>query len=70
MDSLAIQASWLTRLAPAQRTWFAADIFIDVASAKVDSYRPEFSRMISECEDWSIDIILTKSINRFGRDIQ
>lgn len=70
MDSLAIQASGLTRLASAHRTWFVADIFIDVASAKINSYRPEFSRMISECENGSIDIILTKSISRFGRDTQ
>jgi hypothetical protein len=26
--------------------------------------------MISECENGSIDIILTKSISRFGRDTQ
>jgi len=26
--------------------------------------------MISECENESIDIILTKSISRFGRDTQ
>ncbi len=70
MDSLAIQASGLTRFASAHRTWFVADIFIDVASAKTDSYRSEFSRRISECENGSIDIILIKSINRFGRDTQ
>lgn len=70
MDSLAIQASGLTRLASAYRTWLVADIFIDVASAKTGSSRPEFSRMISECENGSIDIILTKSISRFGRDTQ
>lgn len=72
MNSLAIQASGLTRLASAHRTWFVADIFIDVASAsaKADSYRSEFSRMTSECENGSIDIILTKSISRFGRDTQ
>lgn len=68
MDSLAIQASGLTRLASAHRTWFVADIFIDVASAKTDSFRHEFRRMISECENGSIDIVLTKSISRFGRD--
>lgn len=70
MYSLAIQASGLTRLASAHRTWFVADIFIDVAFAKIDSYRHEFSRIISECENESIDIILTKSISRFGRDTQ
>lgn len=63
MDSLAIQASGLTKLAPAHSTWFVADIFIDVVSTKTDSYRSEFSRMISVCENESIDIILTKSIS-------
>ena len=68
MDSLAAQASGLTRLAAAHRTWFVADIFIDVASAKTGSSRAEFQRMISECERGSIDIVLTKSVSRFGRD--
>lgn len=57
-------------MAAAHRTWFVADIFLDVASAKTGTSRTEFSRMISECEKGNIDIILTKSISRFGRDTQ
>ena len=68
MDSLAAQVSGLTRIAAAHRTWFVADIFIDVASAKKDSHRKEFDRMLKACEDGSVDIVLTKSISRFGRD--
>lgn len=68
MDSLAAQVSGLTRLAAAHRTWFVADIFIDVASAKTGTTRSEFNRMISECEKGDLDIILTKSLSRFGRD--
>lgn len=49
MDSLSAQVSGLTRLAAEHRTWFVADIFIDVASAKTDSTRSEFNRMIHEC---------------------
>ncbi|HEL1183235.1 TPA: recombinase family protein [Streptococcus equi subsp. zooepidemicus] len=70
IENLAIQVSGLTRLASAHRTWFVADIFIDVASAKTGATRSEFNRMISECEKVNIDIILTKSISRFGRDTQ
>ena len=70
LDSLAVQASDLTRLAAAHMTWFVADIFLDVASAKTGTSRTEFNRMISECEKGNIDIIITKSISRFGRDIQ
>ena len=68
MDSLSAQISGLTRLAAAHRTWFVADVFIDVASAKTGSKRSEFNRMINECEHGNLDIILTKSLSRFGRD--
>lgn len=68
MDSLSAQVSGLTRLAAAHRTWFVADVFIDVESAKTGSTRSEFNRMINECEHGNLDIILTKSLSRFGRD--
>lgn len=68
LDSLAVQVSGLTRLVAAHITWFVADIFLDVASSKVGSTRSEFNRMIEECEKGNIDIILTKSVSRFGRD--
>ena len=63
MDSLSAQVSGLTRLAAVHRTWFVADVFIDVASAKTGSTRLEFNRMINECEHGNLDIILTKSLN-------
>ena len=68
MDSLSTQVSELTRLAAAHRTWFVADVFIDVTSAKTGSTRSEFNRMIHECEKGNLDIVLTKSLSRFGRD--
>lgn len=68
MDSLSAQISGLTRLVGAHRTWFIADIFLDVASAQTGSKRSEFNRMINECEHGNLDIILTKSLSRFGRD--
>lgn len=68
MDNLSAQISGLTRLAATNMSWFAADMFIDVGSAKTGSSRSEFNRMISECEKGNIDIILTKSLSRFGRD--
>ena len=58
----------MTRLAAAHRIWFIADIFIDVESAKTGITRLEFNRMISEFERGDLDIILTTSFSRFGRD--
>lgn len=49
-------------------TWFVADIFLDVAYAKVGSSRSEFNRMIEECKKGNLDIIFTESLSWFGRD--
>lgn len=68
LDSLSAQVSELTRLAAAHIRWDVADVFIDVAFAKTGSSRHEFNRMIEECENGHIEIVLTKSISRFGRD--
>lgn len=67
LNSLSEQISGLTRLA-AHMTWFVADVFIDIGTAKTGSTRKEFERLISACEHNAIDIVLTKSISRFGRD--
>ena len=32
--------------------------------------RPEFGRMISDCMDGKIDVVLTKSISRFARSLK
>jgi len=43
-------------------------VYIDIASSKTGSSREEFSRMLQDCKSRDIEIILTKSISRFGRD--
>lgn len=48
--------------------WGLEEVFIDIASANGQEPRKEFDRMIKECESSHIDVILTKSISRFGRD--
>ena len=58
IDSIPIEASELTKLASEHRKWFVADNSIGATSAKTDSYRHKFRRIISECESKSIDIIM------------
>jgi len=41
---------------------------IDVASAKSKSPRKDFVRMIDDCKKNKIDVVMTKSLSRFGRD--
>lgn len=68
LKSLTAQVSALTRLTAANPKWLLVDAYIDIASSKTGSSRKEFSRMLQDCKSRDIEIILTKSISRFGRD--
>ena len=51
--------------------WELVDIFADegLSGMKADT-RPEFQRMIRMCELHQIDLILTKSVSRFARNVK
>ena len=68
LNSLVEQISALTRAVANVSQWKLCDAFIDICSAKGESKRKEFERMLQECEAHNISVILTKSISRFGRD--
>lgn len=66
--SLAAQISHLTKVVAVTPQWLLMDIYMDVSSSKTGSSRPEFNRMMEDCASHKLDIIITKSISRFGRD--
>lgn len=68
LNSLTNQISALTRMIATVDKWRLVDIYIDIASAKSKSTRKEFSRMIEDCKHNKVDIVITKSLSRFGRD--
>lgn len=68
LKSLTAQVSALTRVTAATPQWLLVDVYMDIASWKTGSSRKEFSRMLEDCNSHNLDIILTKSISRFGRD--
>lgn len=68
LKSLTAQVSALTRLTAANPKWLLVDIYIDIASSKTGSSRKEFNRMLKDCQSHDLEIIITKSISRFGRD--
>ena len=68
LKSLTAQVSALTRLTAANPKWLLVDVYIDIASSKTGSSRKEFTRMLQDCKSRDIEIIITKSISRFGRD--
>lgn len=68
LKSLTAQVSALTRLTAVNPKWLLVDVYIDIASSKTGSSRNEFTRMLKDCQSHDLEIILTKSISRFGRD--
>ncbi len=68
LKSLTAQVSALTRVTAANPKWLLVDVYIDIASSKTGSSRKEFTRMLKDCQSHDLEIILTKSISRFGRD--
>ena len=57
--------AWLISQNP---NWENVGIFSERASGLSLRERPEFHRMVKLCQRKKIDLILTKSISRFGRN--
>ena len=68
MHSLSAQISYYSDLIQKHPGWVYAGVFADYGVTGTKTDRPEFQRMLAECEAGSIDIILTKSISRLGRN--
>lgn len=68
LQSLTAQVSHLTKLTAAMPQWLLAGVYIDIATSKTGSSRKEFNRMLEDGKAHKLNIILTKSISRFGRD--
>ena len=72
LNSYATQIDYYTKLAKKkQGEWNMVEIFADegLSGMKADN-RPEFQRMIRMCELRQIDLIITKSVSRFARNVK
>ncbi len=68
LNSLVAQISALTRLTSHYSNCKFVDIYIDIASEKIKSSRKAFLRMLEDIKKEDVNIIVTKSVSRFGRD--
>ena len=67
--SLSAQVSRYSAIIQSNPEWEYAGVYADEGvTGTVAAKRPEFSRMLADCEAGRIDIILTKSISRFARN--
>ena len=67
--SLSAQVSYYSDLIQRNPEWEYVGVYADngITGTKL-SGRPEFERLLQDCEAGKIDIILTKSISRFSRN--
>lgn len=69
MHSVSAQVSYYSALIQKNLEWEYAGVYADMGISGTDtSKRGEFLRMLADCEEGKIDIILTKSISRFARN--
>ena len=69
LNSFDNQVKTYTGLIEATAGWTLAGIYADEGITGTSAEkRPDFMRMIEDCEDGKIDIFITKSISRFARN--
>ena len=69
MHSLSAQVSYYSALIQKTPGWEYAGSYVDAGLTGTNmNGRPEFQRLIADCEAGKINIVLTKSISRFARN--
>ena len=53
-----------------QNGWNVVDIYSDDDFSGAGTYRPDFERLIKDCENGKINLVLCKSQSRFSRDME
>lgn len=70
LSSFVTQVDYYTRLIKTNSEWEFAGVYADEGISGTTMWRrTEFNRMIEDCRRKKIDLILTKSISRFARNV-
>ena len=67
-NSLNYQKEYYHNLITSNENWEFVGIYADVASGTNQSKRKQFNDMIKDCKKNKIDLIIVKSVSRFGRN--
>ena len=68
LHSLANQVSYYQDYISSNHDWIFVGIYVDEGISGTKGDRPEFNRLIEDCKNHKIDLIITKSISRFARN--
>lgn len=66
--SLAAQISYYTNYIQKHPNWVLVAVYSDTASGARTNQRPGYQKLMRDCSTRKIDLILIKSLSRFGRD--
>ena len=68
LNSLSAQISYYSEYIQKRRDWIYAGVYFDEAVTGTTNRREGFCKMLADCREGKIDMILTKSISRFARN--
>lgn len=66
--SLKVQIQYYTEKIESNALWENVGVFSDTATGRNTKRRAEFKKLLAKCHAGKVDLILTKSISRFGRN--
>jgi DNA invertase Pin-like site-specific DNA recombinase len=70
LQSLSSQVSHYNKMISSNSKWQFIGVYADEGISGTKEDRPEFKRMVDDAKAGKIDLIITKSISRFGRNTE
>ena len=67
-SSITIQRQHFLSQAAGHTDWQLVGIYCDIVSGTKKEKRPELQRLLTDCRDGRVNLVLTKSISRFARN--
>lgn len=68
LHSLSSQVSYYSKYIQSHNDWEYVGVYADEALTGTKDTRKEFQRMLADCRNGKIDMVITKSISRFARN--
>ena len=68
LHSLSAQVSYYSELIQNNPNWQYIGVYADEARTGTKGERPEFQRLLEDCKQGKIDMVITKSVSRFARN--
>lgn len=70
LRSASNQVSYFVQMISKNYRYHLVDVYLDFKSGANKEQRSEYQRMLSDAENNKFDLVFTKSISRFGRNVE